>query len=598
MCYGLGHGSFGWLGVAGERPTRPADYGRPVGPEPRSVRLRQRAASLIRFVRDVATLMVGRRADGRRRSIRLVSADLRAYLDGRRAARTGRAGAAVELAEGLLVAHPNLIWALETVGTAGAQRGAVTRALDATRRLRQIDDRPSLARRERSLRGQLEETEPGWLPLIAGDARPVAPRSPDVVMHLLKSAQPDRQSGYTIRSLETMRAQAAVGLEPFAVTPYGYPPARPGGPRPDVEVVGGITHHHLSPGAPTVDLASTEILSRTAALAAEVARLERPALIHAASGHRGYELALVGLALRSHLRLPLVYEVRGFLETVWGTDEVVAETAERTRRRFATEARVMAGADAITTLGRSMRDELVSRGVPDERIVIVPNGIDPAVFAPCPPDPALQRRYGLEDRWVFGYVSGMDHRREQQELLIEAAGRLVRAGRPVSCLLVGDGSRRPELEAMAAAAGLGGTVVFTGHVAHDAIPAHYALFDAFVVPRAPDRAARFVTPLKPFEAMAMRRPVVVSDLPALVEIVAPDERGLAFATGDAASLVAVLERLMDHPELADRIASAGLDWVLAERTWARNGPRYRELYETVIERFAAEPISAGERPAG
>jgi glycosyltransferase involved in cell wall biosynthesis len=358
--------------------------------------------------------------------------------------------------------------------------------------------------------------------------------------------------------------------------------------------VGGITHHHLDPGAPTADFASTEILVRTAALAAEVARRERPALIHANSGHRGYELALVGLALREHLRIPLVYEVRGFLETVWTADMELAETAEESRRRYDTEARTMTAADAITTLSVSMRDEIVSRGIPTDRIVIVPNGIDPDAFRPTPPDPELRRRYGLGDRWVFGYVSGMDHPREQQDLLIEATGRLVRAGRSVVCLLVGDGSRTAALEAQVAAAGLGDVVVFTGHVPHEAVPAHYALFDAFVVPRAPDRAARFVTPLKPFEAMAMGRPVVVSDLPALVEIVAPDERGLAFRTGDAAALVAVLERLMDHPELADAIATAGRDWVLAERTWAANGPRYRDLYAAVRDRFSADhPAAAG-----
>ena len=245
----------------------------------------------------------------------------------------------------------------------------------------------------------------------------------------------------------------------------------------------------------------------------------------------------------------------------------------------------MAAADGITTLGQAMRDELVGRGVAAEKIVVVPNGVNPADFAPTEPDPDLLAKYGLGERWVFGYVSNMDHFREGHELLIEATGRLVASGRQVACLLVGDGHLRSRLEARAAAAGLGSSVIFTGTVPHDEVRSHYALLDAFVVARVPDLASRFVTPIKPYEAMAMRLPVVVSDLPALTEIAAPDERGLAFPSGDAVALAAVLERLMDQPQLADRLASTARSWVLAERTWAANGPRYRDLYASILEGF-------------
>ena len=130
------------------------------------------------------------------------------------------------------------------------------------------------------------------------------------------------------------------------------------------------------------------------------------------------------------------------MEASWTSDPALGETAELTRLRTAKEDRVLAAVDAVTVLSVAMRDELVARGVPTEKIVIVPNGIDPAAFEPATPDAALRRQYGLEDRWVFGYVSSMDHPREGHELLIEAAARLVRSGRPATCLIVGDGTRR------------------------------------------------------------------------------------------------------------------------------------------------------------
>jgi glycosyltransferase involved in cell wall biosynthesis len=213
----------------------------------------------------------------------------------------------------------------------------------------------------------------------------------------------------------------------------------------------------------------------------------------------------------------------------------------------------------------------------------VPNGVDPAAFAPLEPDPKLQRVYGLEGKAVVGYVSTMDNPREGQEILIEATARLVRAGRAVVCLLVGDGSRRPALEALARKSGVASDVVFTGKVPHAEVRRLYGLLDVFVVPRIDDRAARLVTPLKPFEALAMGRPLVVADLPALLEIAAPDERGLAFRAGDAGALAAALGTLLDRPELRRRLGEAGRSWVLAERTWDANGPRYRAAYEMARE---------------
>jgi glycosyltransferase involved in cell wall biosynthesis len=302
------------------------------------------------------------------------------------------------------------------------------------------------------------------------------------------------------------------------------------------------------------------------------------------------------MALREHLRLPLVYEVRSFFETTWTGDHDHAEQTEHYERRHSTENRAMQAADAVITIGESMRADIVARGVPAERVFVLPNGVDPDAFQPMDADPELRSRYNLEGKTVFGYVSNLDHPREGQELLIDATAELLRRGRRVACLIIGDGQRRPELEERARRAGVGGAVVFTGRIPHAAVRAHYALLDVFVVPRRNDRASRYVTPLKPFEAMAMGKPVVVSDLPALVEIAAPGERGLAFPHDDAKGLAWTLEQLIDQPDLIRRYGQAGRQWVLAERTWAANGERYRAIYEGLVGGHGLQD-EATEQPA-
>jgi glycosyltransferase involved in cell wall biosynthesis len=106
--------------------------------------------------------------------------------------------------------------------------------------------------------------------------------------------------------------------------------------------------------------------------------------------------------------------------------------------------------------------------------------------------------------------------------------------------------------------------------------------DLFVNPRVDERAARYITPLKPYEAMALGVPVLVSDLPALREIVDPPARGAVAPPGDADGLADAIEALIDDPARRASMGHAGREWVRSERTWASNGPRYRSAYERIV----------------
>jgi glycosyltransferase involved in cell wall biosynthesis len=439
---------------------------------------------------------------------------------------------------------------------------------------------------ERRLHGHLAETDPRWHPRVAGPPEALTPASDRRVLHLLKESLPQRQSGYTMRSHYNVVSQLGAGWDPVVATALGFPRWRAGSPGAAVEDVDGIRHHRLDPGPAYPSNAPVDTyLQDHAWYAAAVVRAERPAIIHASSGWRGYDMALVGLALGAHFSLPVVYEVRG----VFDAPIVTGGLEREQRRRAETDVRAMQAADAVVTLAETMRADFTERGIPADRIFVIPNGVDPEAFAPMPSDPALRVRYGLGGRFVIGYISNLDQAREDHETLIEATARLAASGRDVACLIVGDGLRREQLERFARASGAGDRIVFTGAVPHDEVRALYALLDAFVVPRRNERASRVVTPLKPFEAMAMARPLIVADLPALTEIAPDGERSLSFPAEDASGLAAAVERLMDDPDLARRLAAAGRTWVVAERSWAANGPRWDAVYGSVLDRRSARP---------
>lgn len=562
-------------------------------PAPRGDALRTLGRDVLRDARDV---IVGQEPLVPVKGRREPSIDYGRLRRARAALERGDPDTAVTETAAILAEHPTSRRALTLQRDAQFARGDQSARLETVTRLRRLGETPQLAAETVRVTTRLRESDPRWTPWVPGPVRPVAPRSPDVVLHLLKESLPYRQTGFSLRSQQNLLAAGAAGLEPVVVTQPGFPRDNGVTEVPAREEVAGIVHHRLDLGPGYADVPADARLETWSWLAGRIARAERPAIVHAGSGHSGYDAALVGLAVAAHIDRPFVYEVRSFFETTWTSNAAIAETGEPRHRRLAQELRVMLAADAVITIADTMRDELVRRGVPAERIHVAYNGVDPASLGAVPSADevaALRASLGLGERFVIGYVSTMDHPREGHELLVQAIRQLRDAGREVACLLVGDGGRRVELETLAGRLGVADRVVFTGRVPNADVGRYYTAIDAFVVPRIDEHAARLVTPLKPFEAMALGRPIIVSDLPALTEIAPHEVRGLVFPAGSVEGLVAMVERSMDRGDERAALAAAGRDWVLAERTWRANGPRLREAYAAAEARFAARRVAAG-----
>ncbi len=489
---------------------------------------------------------------------------------------------AVVAARDLLERFPESQPAVRQVRMSAAKAGAMSLLRDATEVQAERWPSPDVLARRRQLLGRWRETAADWSPTV-GDLPRVGPRVPRRVLHVLKISMPHRQSGYSVRGQYALAAQKAVGWDPVGVTALDFPASVGVHDAPEREEVGGVPHRRLLrasvPDGEPVD----EYLDAWARALGRLVAEERPEIIHAHSGHRGFETALVALAVGRATDTPVVYEVRGFFESLWTSDVEWSERSETYERRRETEKRCMLAAAAVVTLSESMRRDIVERGVPADHVFVVPNGVDSAAFAPRERSAALAERWGLTGRFVFGYVSNLDHYREGHELLIDAAALYRDRGVDAVALIVGDGSRADELRERARSAGVEDRVVFTGKVPHDQVLDYYALYDAFVIPRVDERAARLVTPLKPFEAMAAGIPLVVSGLPALTEITGEGSRGLSFAVGDAEDLVARLEELRTDPAGAHAMVERALTWVREERSWRSNGERYAEVYRRVLE---------------
>jgi glycosyltransferase involved in cell wall biosynthesis len=291
---------------------------------------------------------------------------------------------------------------------------------------------------------------------------------------------------------------------------------------------------------------------------------------------------LASLAVAEQYHIPVVYEVRGFREETWLTRQPeLAGTSAHDEVEAHTETELMRAADAIVTLSEPMRDHLIGRGIPAERITVVPNGVDTERFRPIDRDDALARQLRLGDGPVIGYVTTLAPY-EDIDTLVRATAELRRRGRGVRCLIVGDGIERDRLLELRRRTGTDdGSVVFAGRVAYADVNAYYSLLDVFVVPRRQVGVAQLVTPLKPYEAMAMERAVVVSRVEALAGMISEGDTGLSYRPEDPVDLADVLEPLLFDQERRETLGRTAGAWVREHRTWRRSAERYLELYRAM-----------------
>jgi len=213
-------------------------------------------------------------------------------------------------------------------------------------------------------------------------------------------------------------------------------------------------------------------------------------------------------------------------------------------------------------------------GVPDGRIAVIPNGIDPARFARAPARDEAKRRLGLDGRTVLGFTGFL-----RAWHAIDRVLDLLEGDPALHLLVVGDGPGRDPLEAGAAARGLADRVTVTGIVARDAVADHVAAFDIALQPG----VTPYASPLKLFEYMALGCAILAPDTPNIREILEDGRDALLFDPGRPESFAEALRRLCAEAELRARLGD-GARRTVAERqlTWDRNAERVLELAREVM----------------
>lgn len=398
------------------------------------------------------------------------------------------------------------------------------------------------------------------------------------VLHVLDHSAP-LQSGYVSRTLGILRAQRALGFDPVCITSPRHS-ADAGEPEVNVEEVMGFRFYRTaSPPSALPGLGFIAEMKMTENHLKTVIKAEKPDILHA---HSPCLNAFPAVQAGKAAGLPTVYEIRAFWEDA-AVD--LGNTTEGSLRYRATrwmETRVCRKVSHVFTICEGLRQDLLARGLPAEKLSLAPNAIEPERLSPvAQPDAALRAKIGLGEGPVIGFVGSFYHY-EGLHLLIEAFPKILEAIPDAQLLFVGGGMEDAKIRNMAEP--FGDKVKFTGRVPPEDVPGHYSVIDALVYPRMKMRLTDLVTPLKPLEAMAMKQRFVASDVGGHKELISDGQTGRLFKADDTDALAGAVIRCvkqMNTPE-DQEILERGLAFVRKERSWSAVAQRYAPVYERLV----------------
>jgi PEP-CTERM/exosortase A-associated glycosyltransferase len=402
------------------------------------------------------------------------------------------------------------------------------------------------------------------------------------VLHVLDHSIP-LHSGYTFRTLAILREQRKLGWATSHLTS----PKHAVADAADEEEVDGL-HFWRTPWR-AQGLWRGPLASQVGLMRALERRLEevvgrvRPDILQA---HSPVLNAIPALRVGRRHGIPVVYEIRAFWEDAAVDHGTTREGSPRYRLSRALETLAVRRAQHVTTICEGLRADIAARGIPADRISVIPNAVDVESFASgAAPDEELRSRLGLQGCDVVGFI-GSFYAYEGLDMLVDAMPLLAARRRGLRLLLVGGGPQEEALKARVKQLGLDNRVVFAGRVPHGEVQRYYDLIDILAYPRRSMRLTELVTPLKPLEAMAQGRIFVASDVGGHRELIRHGETGTLFRAGSVGALADAVSGLFQTRQDWPRLRQAGRRFVESDRTWANSVRRYAPVFERLTSQRA------------
>jgi len=255
-------------------------------------------------------------------------------------------------------------------------------------------------------------------------------------------------------------------------------------------------------------------------------------------------VALGGYVIALFSRRPWVFEIRD----LWPASIKAVGLGRKVPFHFleSLELFLYRRADGIIALTQSFRENLIQRGIAEDRIDVVTNAVDTELFKPLPKNHDVRQGLGVDDDgFLVGYLGtvGMAH---GLETVLEAALHC-KTNPKIRFLVMGEGVRRSDLEHKARELELD-NVIFKDFVPHEKVPNYLGSLDLCLVHLKPDPVFRTVIPSKIFEAMAMGIPILHAVEGESAQIVEESGAGICIPSGQPQKMAETILGLTSEPE--------------------------------------------------
>ena len=381
------------------------------------------------------------------------------------------------------------------------------------------------------------------------------------ILYHHRTASKDGQAVHIEEMVSALRAQ---GHEVRVVAPAASDEGQMGGG------VGWV--HRLRAALPNAAYELMELAYSIVAYRAlaRVAREFQPDVIY-----ERYNLFLLsGVMLKRRYGIPMLLEVNSPLvyERLLHSGGLALPRLARWAERTA-----WCGADCVLPVTRVLAGYVKDYGVPDERIVVIPNGINEAHFAAAPAPTSAKAERGLAGKLVLGFT-GFVREWHGVDRVIHWMASAAAPGN-AHLLVVGDGPARADLEDLARQLHLAERVTFTGVIHRDQVPGWVAAFDIALQPA----VTAYASPLKLMEYLVMGKAIIAPRTPNVLEVLTDEENALMFDENAAGDLERALTRLCADDALRQQLARGARATISRlNLTWAGNARRVIELFRSLL----------------
>ena len=292
-----------------------------------------------------------------------------------------------------------------------------------------------------------------------------------------------------------------------------------------------------------------------------------------------------GIKLSKHYRVPFIFEYNGSEVWVcrhWGnplTFETLAYKIELCNLMIA---------DLIIVVSKTLKCQLVERGIDPEKILLNPNGVEPTSYSPEIDGTEVRRKYNLDNKTVIGFIGtfGPWH---GAEVLAEAFGELLNRypeyKKTVRLLMVGDGATMHSVKKYINQYNVEAFSSFAGLIPQEKGPKYLAAADILVSSHVlnPDGTPFFGSPTKLFEYMAMGKGIIASDMDQIGEILEHKKTAWMVKPNNVDTLVEGLKVLIDDENLRTNMGESARKEVIAKYTWEDHTKKIIEKLKEIHE---------------